>query len=515
MQFDKARYERLSPKQRELFDQLAAAHRDILEANPLQGFHACAEPCGAPGCQARARQHEFMAATERIVAAFAGNRFGKTTANVVWSIIQHTPDEMLPKRLLGFKRPRPEGLGAVTGRYLCPSQKAIETIVLPEMRKWMPTNILRGGGWDKAYSKQHNIVYFEDSGRLEFYTFEQDAAVMVGASLDYVIYDEPPPEAHFRENVVRTTDRAGCHRFGMTPVNMKGGGIGWIKREILDRKDDPNFRVVRASIHDNPLLSAEEIAFTLSQFPEDERQAREHGDFIHFGGMCYPGGFDRIMVEPILPVDRGLPERLRFCDIYVGIDPGLKNAAFVWIAFDNENNALVFDEVLLQEKTPIDYVNAVRRVNSRWNLSQPPIYVIDPSARNRSLTNAESIQSELERHGIYCVHGQNAVEAGVQQVRRRIKGGSLHITENCTGLRAEADEYRMEDRPDGEFKVVKENDHRLDAMRYALMARPWYPDLAASLRAEQWTPGIAPSHEWLNANAPDVDQTYGPMGSLA
>jgi hypothetical protein len=72
----------------------------------------------------------------------------------------------------------------------------------------------------------------------------------------------------------------------------------------------------------------------------------------------------------------------------------LKNAAFVWGGFDNENRCVIFDEVLLHEKTPTDYAKAIRAVNHKWGIKQP-LYVIDPSARNRSLTNAESIEALL------------------------------------------------------------------------------------------------------------------------
>jgi hypothetical protein len=508
MQFDPALLERLPPEKQHLLEEVQAALTEIYAGNPLESFHACAEHCGSPLCHPREKQHEFMAAMTRIVAAFAGNRFGKTVANVVWAIIQHTPDDMLPERLRVFKRPRDARHGPVMGRYLVPTQKAIITIILPELRRWCPAALLKKGEWSKAWSTQHNILYFDDGGLLEFYTYESDPSSMVGASRDYVIYDEPPPEGHWRECLIRTTDRAGCHRFGMTPVNLKGSGISWLKDEILDRADDPNVTVVRATIHDNPLLSREEIAFTLAQYPEDERQAREFGDFIHFGGMVYPGGFRSVLVKDPAPAD------LRYRDIVVGIDPGLKNAAFVWVAFDEDNRALAFDDVLLQEKTPIDYAKAIRFINSKWELKKPPIYVIDPAARQRSLTNAESVQNELLRQGVPTMNGQNDVQAGVQQVRRRIQEGGFFVAASCAGLRWEADRYLMQDRDDGEFAVVKENDHRMDALRYAVMSRPWYRDLAAKLREEQFRPGQAPSLAWLMAHN-RTTEPHGPLGPLS
>lgn len=516
MQIDPQQLARMTPEQRELFEQIQAELKAIYEENPLHSFHACPEPCGLPGCEARPKQYEFMAAVTRIAAAFAGNRFGKTCANVVWVIIQHTPDEMLPERLKPFKRPRPDGLGPVTGRYLCPSQKAIETIVLPEMRKWMPVSILRGGNWAKSYSKQHNILYFDDGGRLEFYTYEQDPAVMVGASLDYVVYDEPPPEGHFRENLVRTVDRKGCHRFGLTGVNMKGGGIGWLKRDIYDHPDDPNITVVRGSIHDNPLLSAEEIEFTLAQFPEEEREAREHGTLLHFGGMVYPKWRNYIVKAPPKEFIRGK-------DVVVGIDPGYRRAAFIWVMFDDRNRALVFHEAFVEKGDAHDYVRVIRQGNSKWEIRDAQ-YVIDPYAGNQhGHADGNTVKDELQRQGLFCQHPtvldkDAIVYGGVQQIWRRMKEGGFHVSEDCRHLNYEAEEYRTEDRPDGIFQAVKERDHGMDAVRYACTLRPWYPDLTAQLEEEPFIPGNAPTHRQLVAwaNARERDTYEGPpMGHLS
>jgi enoyl reductase-like protein len=122
------------------------------------------------------------------------------------------------------------------------------------------------------------------------------------------------------------------------------------------------------------------------------------------------------------------------------------------------------------------------------------------------------VQSALAVLGIGCADGQNAVEAGIQQVRSRLQHDRLRISRDCVLLRDEADEYAAEDRPDGEFKPIKENDHILDAMRYMAMARPWFPQVeatAASRDLGRWTPGQA-----LPASALRVPTTTGPMGAM-
>lgn len=488
---------------------LVHRQREMLESNPLLGFwpHPCRH-CGryaSPSCPEHGTpQLDFLKAVTRIAAAFAGNRFGKTTALIVWILCQHAPLEMLPLHLRSVKRTGPKR--PAMGRMLCPSEDALIEYVIPALKKWCPKELLRGGSWEKAWSKQHSILFFrEGCGQLSVYTYKQDPAVMVGAELDYVAYDEPPPEEHRKECLVRLIDRNGFERFALTPVNMVGGGIGWLYRKIWKRRDDPHITVVRGSSYENRTLPREAIDAVLSEYDEKERAARERGEFIHMGGMVYDNGFEGCLVpRPTVEHVLGLEEHI------VGIDPGLRNAAFVWEGFDRDNTCLVFDEALLQNRTPADYQLTIALTNARWGLGDKderdvalgtardlymrglldrdeweqhsqlltgptgprPLYVIDPSARNRSLVDAESVESELARLGIYCVHGQNNVEAGCQQIRRRIQFGKFLVSRECTGLRGEAEEYRQENRDDGVFKVVKENDHRLDACRYPAMHRP-------------------------------------------
>lgn len=236
------------------------------------------------------------------------------------------------------------------------------------------------------------------------------------------------------------------------------------------------------------------------------RQAREFGDFVDIGGLILPH-FERwLSEEPFTPQD------VKAWDVVVGIDPGMRNAAFVWIGFDKENRAHVFHEELLQQRTVPDYADTIKKANERWGVASP-VYVIDPSARNRAQVNAESVEGELARFGIYCVHGQNAVEAGVQQMRSRGQHEMLVVSPDCLGLRDEADTYAAEDRADGVFSPIRENNHRLDALRYGLMHRPWSP-LAHQANenplGRQSRPGYIGPWE---GQSPQT--TYGPMGPMS
>jgi hypothetical protein len=493
-----------------------------LEANPLEQFHACPEYCGLPGCAepnernpkgGRPWQFEFMSAPEFIVASNAGNRTGKTTALVVWAIIQHAPEQLVPKRLRAFKRARSK---VVQGRYICPSEEWFEDNALPVFKRWTPVQMLREGKWEKAYRKHPgNVIHFADGGKLSVPTYKQDADALSGWEGDYVEWDEPPPEGHWKEMAIRVLDRGGCHRFGMTPVNMKGGGIGWVKRRIFDRARPTHpdhkpghIRVVQASIWDNPQYSTRDIEQILAEYPEEERQAREHGTFLHFGGMVYPD-WHRHLVDP------PDPDRIRGRDVVVGIDPGYKAAAFVWVAFDGENRGLVFAEAYVEKGTALDYVRAIRQTNERWGVKSP-LYVLDPyHGHKHGNTDGQTVAGELVRQGIYTcnpvVLDKDAiVYGGCQQIWRRMRQRAFAVSKDCRRLTAEAEEYRIEDRPDGVFQVVKEFDDGMDAMRYAFTWRPWYVEQEPVREPSVWVPGEAPPQSWFTGvrEAP-------PMGAMS
>jgi hypothetical protein len=533
-----ARFELLPPAQQKEFLKLKEAADLLARRNPLQRFHACREWCGSPSCPApdathpaggRPKQWEYMAAHDRIVLAAAGNRFGKTTANVVWAIIQHAPAGLLPARLHQFKRARPVHVAEtpVTGRYIAPSEKSLLNIVIPMVQQWVPPEILRGGRWDKAYTDKYKVLHFADGGRLEFYTSEQDPAVMVGTSLDYVIFDEPTTEAVWGENWIRLADRRGCARFGLTPVNMKGGGIGWLYRQIYK----PGIvgepfkgttlvpRVLRGTIRDNPDLSEDDIAEALSVYGDDEREARETGEFVAFGGLIFPNFKKFITPRRLDPDSEHDREMIQKQATVVGIDPSYRRSAFVWVAFNDQNQGLVYQVIYVRKGDPTKFKAAIDRGNSRWGLTQPPYYVMDPYAGSQHSAaggNMVTVRSELNLLGIYThtpkVLDSNAiVYGGIQNIWRRMAEQSFAVADTVTvdpEFLLEAEEYRVNDREDGVFEVVKEFDDGMDGMRYAYTTRPWYPGTKVVTKKETLQSTL------LRREAPDWTQLEG-VGPMA
>lgn len=485
---NKEAFERLSPKEQAEVRQLLAARdkaqqklQETAEEDPLQTF----KPNST-------EQDRFLLARTKTQAAFCGNQAGKTTALVVKAIIQVTPADRLPEHLRKY---RFTGQGPIEGRFVAP---AINERILKAFRQWCPKHILINGSFDDSWKSQDKILKFKDGSSIDFLSYETDLDKFGTVQRHFIGYDEPPPREIRDEGLARLIRFSGPEMFAMTPLKAN---TGWVRREIWRKRGAPKITVCKWSIHDNKALPKEDIQYFLDSLPNDLwRAAREFGDFVEVGGLMYPRFEDWVGKDiPPDPDDalRALQERVLASDVVVGIDPGYRNAAFVWVAFDRDGKALVFAEEILQQKDASDYASAIRQMNARWGLRRDEItYVIDPSYRVRGLAgHGENVESALAREGIYCTPGENAIEAGVMEVNQRGNSGDLEVSPACVGLRDEADEYAMEDREDGVFKE-KRNDvsHRLDALRYVCMYRTWVPDPPeGSQRPLGWTPGEMPS----------------------
>jgi phage terminase large subunit-like protein len=482
-------YDELTDEQRVQVDAwLNDVWLPLVERNPLEAFEAHSDA-----------QEEFLRAETRTIVALAGNQFGKTTSLVVKALAQQVPKALLPERLHPFKRFD----GAVQGRIVVPGHSLVEGNMLPAFRQWCPRAALKAGSFEKAWSSSKNTLSFADGGFIDFLTYETDLDKFGGVQRHYVAYDEPPPRHIRDEGLARIMRFGGFEMMAFTPVKAN---VGWLRRDIFKKRESPDITLVRGSIHDNQTLDPEARKYFLESLPSDLwRRAREFGDFVDVGGLIYES-FDRAVVKEPWPI-----EQVQQWDTVVGIDPGIRNCGITWTGFDRDNVAHVFAERLIQDGTPADYQREIALENARWGLKDVA-YVVDPAARQRNQTNAQTVMSMLAEHGIYAAPGQNDVEAGIQQIRERIQHDRFKVSPACVHLRDEADDYAAEETEDGSFKVIKGNDHVLDSLRYGCMTRPWFAALEAKApeRMLGWQPGHAPPSSQMQPQP-----AVGPMGFMS
>lgn len=419
------------------------------------------------------KQRAFHSFTAQTKCFFGGNQSGKTTGGLADDVIQAVDESALPDHLKPFKKFQPPFLC----RIMAESFPVLENTLIEKLQQLLPLDQLVGGSWRSAYEKDLRVLHFENGSKFFFQTYEMDVAKMGGATLDRVHFDEEPPWRAYNENRMRVIARKGDLLFTMTPVQ----GLTWtydmlwkqrgdqVRKDVFQSKD---LEVVTVDMADNPALGPKEIEMALLGLSQEERAARKEGRFIALHGLIYA---DFTRERHVVP-QRPIPENV---NIVVGIDPGIRNrCAVVWIYLTPDDQMVVFEEGAYEGMTVRQVCEQIHKVNARYDVS-PLYYVIDPAAQNRAHQTGRSDQMEYADNGIVTIAGQHSVTAGINRVRERFQKERLFIQNNCTSLVDELQKYRWKQPPrtgeDGKQAPVKKDDHAVDALRYAVMSRPYLP----------------------------------------
>lgn len=421
------------------------------------------------------KQRDFLEATEFTKAFFGGNGSGKTFIGLTDDLVQAVPSEFLPEHLRQYKRWEPP----FHCRIISPKW-SVTDVVVEKLRALVPKQALWKGSFDDAFSKQKMRLQFDCGSRFLFNTADQDRDAHSAVELHRVHFDEEPPGEQgfgiYTENLVRLRSAMPHAQvmFTMTPLF----GLSWTYDEVWEKRENEDVFCVVASMRDNPFIDAKAMIKALDYLPEAERQAIIEGNFVHLHGMVLgEWELERNVCEPLT-----IEEVHSASMIIVSIDPGISQAAVTWNAFDKYNRQVVFDERYPANSphTNVDQIaKSIREANRDWRLRDSSIiYVIDPSARNRVLTNGEDVEGVFAREGIYTSPGQNPLRAGILELRSRVSSGSLRVSKECTNtLKEQARWVIHKDESDTsrskESFQTKGPHHCWDTIRYAAMFSPW------------------------------------------
>lgn len=412
-----------------------------------------------------AKHEAFHRSKAGVKAIFGGNRSGKTTTAICDDVIQMSPIELLPPHLHEFK----VGVCPFYVRVMTPDmERTMKPVIHHNLRAWLPKALIPGG-FDRHYNKQAQSLQLECGCRFDFLSYEMALDKFGGAALHRCHYDEEPPENIREECLMRLVDFDGDELFSMTPLR----GMTWSHREIA-KNDDPDVFKVTVSMRDNPNLDQRGVSRKLRMLSEDSRRMREQGEFHNAAGYVYPEVREWL-------VQRAPVETYRAYDTLVGIDPGIRKAGLTWTAWTGEQ-FVTYDRRQLRELTVEGYVGEIRRVNESYGLDPARVhYIIDPAATARSLVNGESVETELNRLGVYCEHGQNDVDTGVMMLRRLGNTGGWAIVDDLEEFIDTLEEYPLAEHADGTLHPAKTgNEHEADSVRYSISARAWPDDELAS-----------------------------------
>lgn len=205
---------------------------------------------------------------------------------------------------------------------------------------------------------------------------------------------------------------------------------------------------------DVPHLTQEQQDELLDAFPLHERDARAKGVPMLGSGRIYPIDEKELIVAPF--------ELPHFWPRAYGFDPGwAKATAAIWGAWDRENDVVYLTSEHYQgQQPPQVHADAVKR-RGDWMTG-----AADPSAHGViNHKDGKNLMLEYSELGLNLVDADNSVEAGIMALYKRMASGRLKVFSTLVNWVREFRIYRR----DENGKVVKENDHAMDATRYLIM----------------------------------------------
>ena len=290
---------------------------------------------------------------------------------------------------------------------------------------------------------------------LGFKSYDQKRKSFQGTGKHVVWLDEECPQSVYGEAIVRTMTTNGIIYVTFTPLQGLTKFIqDFRKASESDDLETNSKQTVMAGWDDVPHLSQAQKADILAGTPSHLQESRSTGRPGLGAGAIYTVPANEIMcdVMPIPPwFRRGY-----------GLDVGWNCTAAVFFAHDLDRDIVYIYDIYKRGKVEPDiHTSAIKR---RYIGAKPLVGVIDPASRGRTQTDGKNLLQIYRREGLHVIPADNAVTAGIDDVHLRLSSGRLKV---FRGLGEWFDEYALY-RRDEDGRIVKEDDHLMDATRYAI-----------------------------------------------
>jgi phage terminase large subunit-like protein len=283
-------------------------------------------------------------------------------------------------------------------------------------------------------------------------SYDQRRESFQGTEQDVIWLDEEPPLDIYTECLLRTMTNNGMVMLTFTPLLgmsevvllfLENGKIGAIPQSGTSRF------VVMATWDDAPHLDEAAKKELWNSIPPFQRDARSKGIPQLGAGAIYPVPESDLLVAPF-----AIPEHW---PRGYGMDVGWNCTAAIWGAMDRQTDTLyLYREYARSQAEPSIHVHGIKAAGD-WIPG-----FIDPASRGRSQTDGSQLITDYRALGLKLQLADNGVESGLYSVWNRMSTGRLKVFNSLSGWLQEFRLYRRDERG----RVVKENDHRMDAMRY-------------------------------------------------
>lgn len=283
---------------------------------------------------------------------------------------------------------------------------------------------------------------------LQFQSYDQGREKFQATARHFILLDEEPPLAIYLECLLRTMTTDGLVLSTFTPLK----GTSHTVLHIREQEKEGMASIINATWDDAPHLTEKDKDELYKSLPPHQRDARARGIPSLGSGAIYPVSEKDIVCEPF-----EIPPFYEWC---YGLDVGWNNTAAVSIAYNRDYDiAYVVQDYKRGQVEPAVHAQAIKTFGDIYG-------VIDPASRGRNQKDGDDLLSIYKELGLRLSPADNGVSSGILELYQRFSTGRLKIFNTCVQT---LEEYRLY-RRDEKGNIVKENDHLMDALRYAIMS---------------------------------------------
>jgi phage terminase large subunit-like protein len=406
---------------------------------------------------------------------YGGNQSGKTlscAAEVAWHLTGDYPDFWAGKRFTKPIRVWAVGESAMLVRdtlqkKLCGEQEFGTGVIPLESFGKKPIMVPGGtGAIDTMFVTHQTDGIADGTSSLTFKSFEMRRQKLQGESIDLIWVDERPDEEIYSELLARTSATDGHLIVSYTPVG-EGAAAGLTYRFLSEPSSDRSVRRI-ASAEVKHISEARREELTAG-YQEHERQARIEGTPQLGTGPVFPLELLPAITKSFNP-DQDIPTYARWC---VGIDFGFGHPfAAALIAWAHDTGQIWVVDSFRMERSSAMY--HVQRIHSMTRgLRVPVAWPHDGAQHDKGSGLSLSMQYKNFGCNMMATHAKNhgtdtnSVEPALSEMREMMFGGKCTIAGHNHELLDEIRNYHR----DEDFRIVKQRDDLVSAVRYAVMMR--------------------------------------------
>ena len=280
---------------------------------------------------------------------------------------------------------------------------------------------------------------------------------VVGRSYDLIIFDEAAlvdGKDAFNVALRPTLDKENSKAlFISTPRGRNNWFAEFWYRGFSD--EYPQWASVKATYHENPRLSEEDIAEAKKTMSEAEFNQEYMADFNVFEGQVWTFNHEECVAD-LAELDTSR------MDVFAGLDVGYKDpTALCVIGYDwDSRKYYVLDEYLDSERTTEQHAIEIRKMIEKWDIDY--IY-IDSAAQQTRFDFAQN-------YDITTINAKKSVLDGIGHVAGVVDNDLLMVDQRCKETLWALDQYQWDPNPNLLKEKPKHNaaSHMADAIRYAL-----------------------------------------------